>query len=31
MRRTFPRHICKALGENIPPVLQDASFVIDKG
>ena len=31
MHRTFRCHICKALGENTPPVLQDASFVIDKG
>ena len=31
MRRTFRRHIRKTLAENVPPILQEANFVFDKG
>jgi hypothetical protein len=31
MRRLFRRHIRKTLAENVPPVLQEANFVFDKG
>lgn len=31
MRRMFRRHIRKTLAENVPPVLQEANFVFDKG
>ena len=31
MRRLFRRQIRKTLAENVPPVLQDANFVFDKG
>lgn len=31
MRRTFRRHIRKTLAPDVPPVLQEANFVFDKG
>ena len=31
MRRMFRRHIRKTLSQNVPPVLQEANFVFDKG
>ncbi|HSJ87678.1 MAG TPA: hypothetical protein VK909_10750 [Anaerolineales bacterium] len=31
MRRIFRRHIRKTLSQNVPPVLQEANFVFDKG
>ena len=31
MRRMFRRQIRKTLAENVPPVLQEANFVFDKG
>jgi len=31
VRRIFRRHIRKTLGENVPPVLQEANFAFDKG
>ena len=31
MRRMFRRHIRKTLAENVPPILQEAIFVFDKG
>jgi hypothetical protein len=31
MRRLFRRHIRKTLAENVPPILQEAIFVFDKG
>ncbi|RPJ16010.1 MAG: hypothetical protein EHM33_34305, partial [Chloroflexi bacterium] len=31
MRRLFRRHIRKTLAQDIPPVLQEANFVFDKG
>ena len=31
MRRLFRRHIRKTLAQNVPPVLQEANFVFDKG
>jgi hypothetical protein len=31
MRRLFRRHIRKTLAANVPPVLQEANFVFDKG
>lgn len=31
MRRLFRRHIRKTLAENVPPILQEANFVLSKG
>src|SRR5688500_19343330 len=31
MRRIFRREIRKTLAENVPPILQEANFVFDKG
>lgn len=31
MRRLFRRHIRKTLAEDVPPILQEANFVFDKG
>ena len=31
MRRLFRRHIRQTLSENVPPILQEANFVFDKG
>lgn len=31
MRRVFRRHIRKKLATNVPPILQEANFVFDKG
>jgi hypothetical protein len=31
MRRTFRRHIRKRLAPDVPPILQEANFAIDKG
>lgn len=31
MRRLFRRHIRKTLDEDVPPILQEANFVFDKG
>lgn len=31
MRRTFRRHIRKTLAADVPPILQEANFVFDKG
>jgi hypothetical protein len=31
MRRMFRRHIRKTLAQDVPPVLQEANFVFDKG
>lgn len=31
MRRLFRRHIRKTLAANVPPILQEANFVFDKG
>lgn len=31
MRRMFRRHIRKTLAEDVPPILQEANFVFDKG
>lgn len=31
MRRMFRRHVRKTLSQNVPPLLQEANFVFDKG